>query len=200
MRGFYLGLEGGEGAGKSTVAGLLTARFEGRGRSVVRVREPGGTGLGEEIRRLLLHTDDMSPWAEVALFAAGRAQLVEEVVRDALGSGAIVISDRTYFSSVAYQGHARGLGLETVRVLNETVLAGTVPDLVVVIDLDPETGIIRQTTADRIGAEGIEFQRKVREGYLLIAADRPGSIIVVAGSQTPEAITTAIETEVLSRW
>lgn len=175
----YLALEGVEGAGKSTVASALAELLRSGGEEVVSVREPGGTALGEEIRRLLLHSGDMSPWAEAALFAAQRAQLVSEVVGPALARGAWVVSDRTLYSSLAYQGAARGLGVEEVRRLNLLALEGTVPDLVAVLNVDPAEGLARQQTPDRIGAEGLEFQRRVAEAYRRLAEAEPDRVVLV---------------------
>ncbi len=181
MSGLYIALEGGEGAGKTTVARELAGLLEETGQEVVTVREPGGTWLGEEIRDLLLHSGEMTPWAEAALFAAARAQLVNEEVRPALARGAWVITDRSYYSSLAYQGGARGLGIAAVRMLNESVLSGILPDHVFFIDVDPAVGLARQIDADRIGAAGESFQRSVREAYLEIAASDQ-KVQVVDGS------------------
>lgn len=185
----YIGLEGVDGSGKTTVAGMLASMLLSEGRQVTVVREPGGTDLGEEIRRLLLHSDEMVPWAEAALFAAQRAQLAAEVIAPALAAGAWVISDRTYYSSLAYQGGARGLGIPEVRALNEAVLGGVLPDLVAVIDVDPETGLGRQDDADRIGGAGLDLQRAVHDAYHLLAGqdervaliDPSGDVATVAG-------------------
>lgn len=192
MSGFYLALEGAEGAGKSSVSERISAEFRGRGVPVTQVREPGGTELGEEVRRLLLHAGDIAPWAEAALFAAGRAQLVDEVVRPALDRGHLVISDRTYYSSLAYQGHARGLGVEQVRALNEAVLGGTIPDLVAVIDVDPERSLGRQLEADRIGGSGLEFQELVAEGYRDLAQAEPDRVLLVDGEADLDTIARAV--------
>lgn len=165
MKHRYIALEGVEGAGKSTVVAVLAEALGADGDEVLIVREPGGTELGEEIRRLLLHSGDMTAWAEAALFAAARAQLVSEIVRPALERGAWVISDRSYYSSLAYQGGARGLGMTQVRVLNEIVLAGCVPDVVVVLEIDPETGLRREDGSDRISGAGLSFQEAVADAY-----------------------------------
>jgi dTMP kinase len=186
MSGRYIGLEGVEGAGKTTVAASLRDALRAEGKDVIVVREPGGTDLGEEIRRLLLHSGDMSPWAEAALFAAQRAQLAAEVVRPALERGTWVVSDRTYYSSLAYQGGARGLGVDRVRALNEAALDGVLPDLVVVLDVDPRIGLGRQTEADRIGATGEDFQRRVSETYHALAASDPAVVLVRADGQPDE--------------
>lgn len=165
----YLGIEGVDGAGKSTIVRAVADVLDGAGRDVVTVREPGGTEIGEEIRKLLLHGEDMAPWTEALLFAAQRAQLAAEVVAPALARGAVVVSDRTYYSSLAYQGAARGLGVPAVRAVNEAGLAGTVPDLVVVLWLDPDTALAREDGPDRISAEGAAFQRRVAEAYQSLA-------------------------------
>jgi dTMP kinase len=175
----YIGLEGVDGSGKTSVAAAMASMLGGQGAEVVVVREPGGTELGEEIRRLLLHSSDMVAWAEAALFAAQRAQLAAEVIAPALSRGAWVISDRTYYSSLAYQGGARGLGIDAVRVLNETVLGGVIPDLIAVIDVDPELGLRRQQDADRIGGEGSAFQQAVADAYHTLASADPQRVRLV---------------------
>lgn len=171
MSGFYLALEGIEGSGKSTLGRLLGTRLSDRRIDSISVREPGGTELGEELRRLVLHAGHVAPWAEAALFAASRAQLAAEVIAPALADGRWVISDRSYYSSLAYQGGGRGLGVDSVRRLNETVLDGVLPDLVVVLDIEPEVGFARETERDRIGEGGLALQRTVAETYRRLAAE-----------------------------
>jgi dTMP kinase len=175
----YLGVEGVDGAGKSTVVGAVAARLAEMGRQVVVVREPGGTEVGEEIRSLLLHGSDMAPWTEALLFAAQRAQLAATVVGPALAEGKTVVSDRTYYSSLAYQGGARRLGIEMVRSVNEAGLDGVVPDLVVVLWLDPEAALARQDGLDRIGGEGGRFQARVADAYRKLAAEDPERVVLV---------------------
>lgn len=179
----YLGIEGVDGAGKSTVCVELAARLRERGETVTVVREPGGTPTGEAIRSLLLHGEDMAPWTEALLFAAQRAQLVAEVVSPALARGEYVISDRTYYSSLAYQGGARGLGVERVRDVNEAGLDGVVPDLVVVLWLDPASALARQDGVDRIGGVGAGFQVRVSEVYGRLAAENPERVKVIDASR-----------------
>lgn len=177
----YIALEGGDGSGKSTVAEALGARIETAGGEVVIVREPGGTPMGEVVRALLLDSDKLDDWAEVFLFAAQRAELARRVVAPALDAGKWVISDRTYYSSIAYQGRARGLGEDLIRSINETGLDGVVPDHVVVLDVDPGTALARQNRPDRIGSEGVEFQAAVRDGYLDLGRTDP-RVSVLDGS------------------
>jgi dTMP kinase len=183
MSGFYLALEGVEGSGKSTVGRLLVERLGERGIETTSVREPGGTELGEELRRLVLHSGDMAPWAEAALFAASRAQLAAAVIAPALANGRWVISDRSYYSSLAYQGGGRGLGVLAVRMLNETVLDGVLPDLVVVLDVEPEVGFARETERDRIGQGGLELQHVVSHTYRDIAARDPRVMLLDANAK-----------------
>lgn len=181
-RGRYVALDGVEGAGKTTVARALTSALRARDLEVETVREPGGTALGEEIRRLLLHSHDMCGWAEALLFAAQRAQLAEEVVEPALAAGRWVVSDRSYYSSLAYQGAARGLGVEQVRQVNEAGLRGVVPDVVVVLEVDPVIGLGRQRDDDRIGGQGLEFQQAVAEAFRRLAASEPEKVVMVDSS------------------
>ena len=188
MTGCYVALEGVEGAGKSTVGKALAARLRAEGHEVVEVREPGGTTLGEEVRRLLLHAEEMTPWAEALLFAAQRAQLVVEVVGPALQRGAWVVSDRSYYSSLAYQGGARGLGIDEVRRVNEGAVGGVVPDLVVVLDVAPDHGLARQQEPDRIGGQGLGFQLRVAEAYHRLAEAEPDRVVLLPVVGGPEEI------------
>jgi dTMP kinase len=189
----YVALEGVEGAGKSTVVSALATELIERGEQVVVVREPGGTPVGEEIRRLLLHEDTMSDWTEAALFAAARAELVRSVVQPALAKGCVVVSDRSYYSSLAYQGGGRALGVSRVRALNEAVLDGIVPDLVVVLAVDPDLGFAREIGRDRIGAEGVAFQHAVAAAYLELTADDPRVVSVDGHRETAEIVADIIE-------
>lgn len=180
----YIALEGVDGSGKSTVAAALADRLEGLGDGVIIVREPGGSPVGEIIRGLLLDSDTLDERAEALLFAAQRAVLASEVIRPALDAGRWVVSDRTFYSSIAYQGRARGLGEQRVRDLNEWAVAGTQPDLVVVLDVDPDQALGRQHRPDRIGGEGVEFQRRVRSAYLALAEAEPDRVLVLDGELT----------------
>jgi dTMP kinase len=192
--GSYVALEGGDGTGKSTVAAALVASLEGRGETVTQVREPGGTALGEVVRTLLLDSESVEPWAEVMLFAAQRAELAGEVIRPALARGEWVVSDRTYYSSIAYQGRARGLGEDTVRRVNEVALDGTVPDWVFVLDIEPAAGLERQDDPDRIGNEGVDFQTAVREAYQTLAEQEPGKVIALDATRPVDELVGSIMT------
>jgi dTMP kinase len=182
----YIALEGGDGSGKTTLSAALAARLQAKGDEVVEVREPGGTPMGEQIRELLLDSDHVDPWAEMLLFAAQRAQLARDVVAPALERGAWVISDRTYYSSIAYQGKARGLGIELVREVNENALGGVEPGRVFVIEVDPNTALARQDRPDRIGSESVGFQEAVRAAYRELAAAEPERVILLDGSEPVE--------------
>ncbi|MCJ7726814.1 MAG: dTMP kinase, partial [Acidimicrobiia bacterium] len=180
----YLAVEGVDGAGKTTVAASVVAALEARDQDVLLVREPGGTPTGEAVRRILLHSDDsVALWTEALLFAASRAQLAAEVVGPALARGALVVSDRTVYSSLAYQGGARGLGIESVRRVNEAGLQGVWPDKVLLLDVDPAAGLEREDAADRISVEGVALQAKVAEAYARLAAEDPDRFEVIDASR-----------------
>jgi dTMP kinase len=187
----YIALEGVDGSGKSTVAKALVDRLTGAGTAAILVREPGGTDLGEAVRALLLDSDRLDDWAEVFLFAAQRAELAREVIAPALAEGRWVVSDRTYYSSITYQGRARGLGEDRVRRINETGLDGVVPDHVFVLDVEPGVALERQDRPDRIGREGLEFQAAVREAYLDLARTDP-KVVLLDGSLTVDDMVTKI--------
>ncbi len=192
MTGMYIALEGGDGAGKTTVAARLVEMLEARGDTVVAVREPGGTSLGEEIRRLLLHSSEMTPWAEALLFAAQRSQLAVEVIGPALDRGEVVVSDRSYYSSLAYQGGGRSLDMGTVRLINEAALEGVVPDLVAVLIIDPAAALARQSDPDRIGRQGNAFQQAVAQAYRDLAAAEPQRVTLIEIGDEPEVVARAI--------
>lgn len=200
MSGRYIALEGIEGSGKSTVAAGLAGHLRSRGVDVIVVREPGGTRTGEGIRSLLLHGDDLEPWTEALLFAAQRAQLAAEVVRPALAVGTWVVSDRTVYSSLAYQGGARGLGIPAVRAVNAAGLLGTWPELVVLLEVDPGTGLSRQAVADRIGAEGLEFQERVALAFSDLARAEPDVFRTVDADRGLDEVLAAVIRCVEERW
>ena len=181
--GRYIAFEGIEGAGKSTVADSVARHLEALGHDVVRVREPGGTDVGEHIREVLL-AGDHQPLAmtEAVLFAAARAQLVAEKVVPALQDGSWVLSDRSAYSSLAYQSGGRGLDLADVRALNDIAIGRVWPDTVVLLRTDPGTGLSRQSIGDRIGDESLEFHGAVADAFATIAAAEPERFVVVDAS------------------
>jgi len=189
-RGFFVTFEGGEGSGKSTQAELLAARLRGAAREVAVLREPGGTPLGEELRQTLLHRrGGMTTQAEMLLFLAARAELVEAVIRPALNAGGVVVCDRFSDSTLAYQGYGRGLDLGSVRTLNRWATGGLEPDFTVLLDVPIDIGRGRKHgDDDTFQREGDAFHARVREGYLFLAASEPGRWLVVDGTQAPEAI------------
>nr|WP_320068254.1 dTMP kinase [Micromonospora sp. RTGN7] len=194
--GLFVVFEGGEGAGKSTQLAALAERLRGQGREVVVTREPGATEVGERIRSLLLGTSDEapSPRAEALLYAADRAHHVATVVRPALVRGAVVISDRYVDSSLAYQGAGRTLPVDEVSWLSSWATGGLKPDLVVLLDVDPHTGLSRVASrnvgADRLEAESIAFHERVRYAFLDLAANDPKRYLVLDASR-PVGETTA---------
>jgi dTMP kinase len=180
----YLAVEGVDGAGKTTVAFAIVTALEDLGHEVLAVREPGGTATGEAIRRILLHSDaSVAEWTEAMLFAASRAQLAAETVGPALESGALVVSDRTVYSSLAYQGGARGLGIERVREVNEAGLQGVWPDMVLLLDVDAAAGLEREDASDRISVEGVALQVRVAEAYEQMAKEEPDRFVVIDASR-----------------
>jgi dTMP kinase len=184
MTGLFITLEGGDGTGKSTQSALLGEWFTAQGREVVFTREPGGTDLGNEIREIVLHSrGHIAPRAEALLYAADRAHHIATVVRPALARGAVVIQDRYLDSSVAYQGAGRVLDPNEVRNLSMWATEGLIPDITVVLDLDPAIGRDRLDAAkkqfDRLEAEALDFHTRVRDAYLAMAELEPERFLVV---------------------
>lgn len=196
--GGFITFEGIEGCGKSTQMGLLKAHLLKKGLDVITVREPGGTGLGERIRSILTSTGaGISPWAELFLFEACRAELVKETIRPALDNGVTVICDRFTDSTLAYQGFGRGLAKEAISAVNALATGGLKPGITFLIDCPPEVGLERAWSRirgkegareDRFEKEDISFHKKVREGYLRIAAGEPGRVRVIDGSRDIHSI------------
>jgi len=201
VTGHYIALEGIEGTGKSTIAARLTSHLEATGHEVLRVREPGGTVTGERIRRVLLDPDGIvSPWSEALLFAAARAQLAHELVGPALRSGSWVVSDRSVYSSLAYQGAGRGLGIAEVRSVNEPGLGDVWPEMVVLLRLDAATGLARQEDPDRIGAEGVVFQSSVAHAFEDMAVSDPDRFVVVDASRDVDNVWEQVLSHLEGRW
>jgi dTMP kinase len=184
----FISFEGADGSGKSTQAERLRDTLVGEGREVVLTREPGGTELGERARELVLNGPQMGAWAEATLFAASRAEHVEEVIRPALERGAVVVCDRYVDSSLAYQGIARGLGVDEVLQLNLTVTGGLLPDVTFLLLVDPEVAAARWTDADRLEREGDALQAKVDAAYRELAERFPERIVTVDGARDPDEI------------
>ncbi len=196
----FISFEGLDGCGKTTQARLLADRLRASGSEVVLTREPGGTALGEEIRRLVLHGGDVAPWAEAALYAASRAQHVDEVIRPALQRGAVVVCDRYVDSSVAYQGVGRGLGLEEVLELNLAAVGGLLPDLTVLLEIGVEDAAARVGhERDRIEREDDGFRTRVAEGFRALAERFPARYVVVDGGRGVQEIAEEIDGAVRSR-
>lgn len=187
----FVVLEGVEGSGKSTQARLLSEWLEGARIAHVLTREPGGTRVGEEIRRALLHGGDVPPRTELLLMVAARAAFVDQVVRPALERGEVVIADRYELSSLAYQGYGRGVPLDDVRSVNTFATDGLQPDLTILLDLDPQEGAARRrqagAAADRIESAGDDFHRNVARAYRLLSRSEPG-IAVLPASGSPETV------------
>ena len=184
----FVTFEGVDGSGKTTQAERLAESLRAEGREVVATREPGGTPLGEEVRRLLLEGVEMSPWAEAALFAAARAELVDRVIAPAIDSGRDVVCDRYVDSSLAYQGIARGLGVDAVLELNMHAIQGRMPNRTFLVLVDPEVAAQRGKLTDRIEREGSDFHRKVDEAYRALATMFPDRITTVDGNRPPDEI------------
>ncbi|MFD9282373.1 dTMP kinase [Streptomyces mirabilis] len=193
--GFFIALEGGDGAGKSTQAEALAEWIRAKGHEVVVTREPGATPVGKRLRSILLDVSSagLSHRAEALLYAADRAEHVDTVVRPALERGAVVISDRYIDSSVAYQGAGRDLSPTEIARINRWATNGLVPHLTVLLDVSPEAARERFTEApDRLESEPVEFHTRVRSGFLTLAAADPGRYLVVDAAQEPEAVTTVV--------
>ncbi len=191
LTGKLFTFEGSEGSGKSTQIELLADELEGMGNEVIVTREPGGTEIGEEIRHLLIHNsagNDMAPEAELLLFAAARAQLVRQVVIPGLQEGKIILCDRFLDSTTVYQGAARSISSDPVSYINQFAAAGITPDLTFILDVPAEVSIARvkrrvTDLPDRMEQENVDFYKKVREGYLLLARSLPERFHVVDGTR-----------------
>ncbi len=189
-KGLFITFEGADGCGKTTQLQLLAEYLKSQGREVVITREPGGKGLGERVREILLNYDgEVSDRCESFLFLADRAQNIDIIVTPAVEAGKIVLCDRHIDSTVAYQGYGRGLDIERINLLNNLATNGRKPDLTIVFDIDVETSMKRVgSEKDRMESAGIEFHNRVRNGYLEIAKAEPERIKVINSAQSIEAI------------
>ena len=180
MNSNYIAFEGIDGSGKTSIIENFSDILNSQNKEHTIVREPGGTSVGEGIRELLLsHDYQVNPLAEALLFCAQRSQLIEEVVLPSLNNGVVVLSDRSAYSSVAYQGEGRGLGYEKIYQLNDISIQSNWPERVVLLDIDPEVSLSRQQVADRIGSDKVEFFQKVRTGYLKLAEEFKDSFLIL---------------------
>jgi len=191
MLGVLVTVEGVEGSGKSTQSRRLAERFRRRGRTVTLTSEPDGTPLGAAVRAAFESTGSQpSPLAQAFMFMAAREQHVSSVIRPALARGDLVISDRYTDATLAYQGYGQGLDLQTIRELNLLATGGVMPDLTIVLDMDPSAGIarIRDRGLDAFERMDLAFHRRVREGYLQIARAEKGRVVVLDGGLSPDAL------------
>ena len=201
----FITLEGPEGAGKTTQLRALADYLRGCGYDVVTTREPGGTAIGDQIRHVLHDTANvaMSPTAEVLLYAASRAQLVAEVIQPALAAGRVVLCDRYADSTMAYQGYGRGLDRDALAALTAVATGGLRPDLTLLLDLDVARGLARRRDEgeemNRLDLETIEFHRRVRAGYLALAAAEPARWRLIDADRPPAAIQDDLRRLVLER-
>lgn len=190
MQGLFITFEGPDGCGKTTQMKLLAEYFEKKGKEVVLTREPGGKGLGEKVREILLNYDgEVSDRCESFLFLADRAQNIDIIVNPAVKEGKLVLCDRHIDSTVAYQGYGRGLNIDRINMLNNLATNGKKPDLTLVFDVDVETSMKRVgKEKDRMESAGIDFHNRVRKGYLELAKQEPKRIKVLDATKSIEEI------------
>ncbi len=202
----FITFEGIDYSGKSTQIERFAERLKHNGFVFGLYRDPGGTSISERIRSLLLDRNhqEMSAWTELLLYEAARAQMVEEQIRPALGAGNIVVCDRFFDSTTAYQGYGRGLDLERVQRANEIGSCGLLPEITFYIDMEPAEALLRRAhrpgTVDRLESEGLSLQQRVRKGYLHILAQNAKRIIRINGGDDIDAIHEMIWTAFQNRW
>lgn len=199
----FISLDGLDGSGKTSQQAILAAWLRDRGIEVVTCRDPGSTAAGDAVRAILLDRHDLAlaPTTEMLLYMAARAQLVAEVVQPALARGAWVVSDRFLLANVVYQGHAGGLGRDTVRTVGAIATGGLAPDLTIVLDIDLATAARRlDRPLDRLERRGDGYRRRVREGYLAEARAAPERVVVIDGAAAAETVTERIIAAVVHRF
>ncbi len=190
---FFISLEGPDGCGKTTQAKRLAESLKVAGHRVLLTREPGGTAIGDQIRRVLMSLDNrrMAPRTEFLLFTSSRAQLVHEVIRPHLDDGGLVVSDRFYDSSFAYQGHGHGLNLEALKRITAFAIDGLAPNLTVLLDIPIAVGLARRKDGgnwNRLDDYDLDFHERVRQGYLSLAESEPDRWVVVDADQSPNRV------------
>lgn len=201
----FITLEGPEGSGKTSHVPALVQYLREQGFTVFPTREPGGTSIGEQIRDVIhdLKNVEMHPRTETLLYQAARAQIVEQVIRPRLVAGEIVLSDRYFDSTIAYQGYGHQQDLEQVRALVKYATGGLVPDLTILLDIDVEVGLKRKTQNgaewNRLDAYTVEFHQRVRRGYLEMAEAEPGRWVVLDASQDWSSVQAALRSAILKR-
>jgi len=185
MNSNYIAFEGIDGSGKTSLIENLSTILDSHNKKHIIVREPGGTSVGEGIRELLLsHDYQVNPLAEALLMSASRAQLIQETVIPTINNGQVVVTDRSAYSSVAYQGVGRGLGYQEIYQLNDLAIDGFWPEKVILLDIDPKISLSRQKIADRIGSGEVDFFQKVRSGYLKLADEFESQFLVLNATKS----------------
>jgi dTMP kinase len=202
----FVTFEGIDACGKSTQILMLHDFLRNRGIDAAQLRDPGVTRVSEAVRAILLDRSntEMSPWTELLLYEAARAQLVQELIQPALRLGRVVLCDRFYDSTTAYQGHARNLDLKMIKRANEIGACGLVPDLTFFIDVDPVVAAQRKvrqgSSVDRMEAEGLEFQKSVRAGFIAIQSAESGRVHIIDGHLSSEQIHEKIRSLFINKW
>ncbi len=201
---FFISIEGPDGSGKSTQARLLADHLANQGYDVLFTREPGGTEIGDQVRRVIMSLDNkrMSPEAEFLLFSASRAQLVRQVIQPKLAAGGVVVCDRFYDSSLAYQGYGHQLEIDQLRAITHFVTGGLVPDLTLLLDLPSEEGLNRRKEAglwNRLDDYDLAFHERVRAGYQRLAQAEPQRWVVIDANRSKSEIQSKMQAAVLPR-
>lgn len=202
MPGYFVCIDGLDGCGKSTQVQLLRSWFEEYGQPVITVRDPGGTPLGEKLREILLHRQEipLSTTAEMFLYMASRSQLVESVIIPSLEDNCHVISDRYLLSNVVYQGSAGGLETDMLWSIGDLATRGRTPDLTFLLDLEPQQAFARrQRDLDRLESRGLDYMQKVREGFLAEGRKLGDQLVVLDAMEQPQLVHSRIRNEVISR-